>query len=76
MSLAQFQELENSMPEEKEEYEFKCPECGFDHHEHGKLATRSQIHCGICAGDCGTDVFLNKTLSAKKTKGGGYELGR
>ena len=41
-------------------YEWECPECGCSSRETGRLATEQQVYCGLCAGDTGRDVRLNR----------------
>lgn len=41
-------------------YHFLCPVCEYGDAEAGKLATESQIYCGLCATDNGVDVLLKR----------------
>jgi hypothetical protein len=44
----------------EQHYHFECAECGFDDEEHGVLAREKQVTCGICAEDCGRDVYIDR----------------
>lgn len=38
---------------------YRCPEC---QHEDDWPAHKKAPYCGICAGDCGTDVLMSRVL--------------
>lgn len=50
------------MPRIIEIWEFLCPECGFGHHELGRLARDEEIFCIVCDHDTGRQVKLQRWL--------------
>ena len=48
---------------------FECPECQFDHHEAGSLATDDEVHCLLCLEDSGHAVALRRWLPAAAAAG-------
>jgi hypothetical protein len=44
-------------------WEFHCPECGFGHHELGRLAADHEMLCIVCEHEAGQTVTLHRWLA-------------
>jgi uncharacterized Zn finger protein (UPF0148 family) len=44
-------------------WEFHCPDCGFGHHELGRLARDHEIYCIVCEHESGHLVKVQRWLA-------------
>jgi hypothetical protein len=44
-------------------WEFHCPDCGFGHHELGRLAEDHEIFCVVCDHETGRIIRLERWLT-------------
>jgi hypothetical protein len=45
-----------------DDWHFHCPECGFGHEEHGRLAQDQEFYCEVCLEESNLTIRLLRWL--------------